>query len=376
MTGVSLDVAVHGVDDLDALGWPGVEDAHAYDMHVFQCREFLAIWAETVGVARAARPRLVVVRRAGTPVMYLPLCVETHYGVRVLRFMDGGVADFNAPILAKSGAPRVDEMKPLLRRIARQIGGVDAFDFPHMPIHLAGTSNPLAGLATSASAGIGSGIDLEPSAETYETNPERRELIAQMRRKRHQAERRMALAVDFAPPADRVPAIMDFLIAQKGQQYLATIGVNALAFPGIEAFFRRMSVEGPARGLAHLSTLELEGNIAAAHLGYVFGDRLYYILMADDRPRYAKQSCGTLLLLENIAWWRRREARLIDLGIGTEPWKRVWRTSETLLVNHVSAVTLRGRVYVALRRRIAEGTLLAEVRRRWRARKRVAPATA
>jgi CelD/BcsL family acetyltransferase involved in cellulose biosynthesis len=368
MQGITLDVAVHGIDDLDSVGWPGVADAHAWDMHVFQCREFLAIWAETIGARRKAVPKLVVVSRGGQPAMFLPLCVETHVGTRVLRFMDGGVADFNAPILARGAAPRAEEMPGLVARIARMIGRVDAIDLSHMPVNIEANANPLAALPTRPSPNRGSAIVFDQPAEVWASDPERKPVLGQMARKRAQGEKRQGLAVDFAPPPGDIPAIVDFLFDHKSKQYIATTGVDALAFPGLKDFFRAVSVEGLASGLAHVSVLRLDGEIAAAHLGYRTSRRLSYILMADDRPRFSKMSCGTLLLLDNVAHWRAAGLDAVDLGIGAEPWKRVWRTSETLLVDHLSAVTARGRVYTLLRRAIAEGTMLGELRRRWRAR--------
>ena len=40
------------------------------------------------------------VRADEWPVLFLPLIIETKFNVRLLRFMDCGVADYNAPIVA------------------------------------------------------------------------------------------------------------------------------------------------------------------------------------------------------------------------------------------------------------------------------------
>lgn len=368
MLGISLDIVVHGMDDLDSICWPGVADAAQWDMHVFQTREFISIWVETIGKARSAQPKLVIVSRAGDPVMLLPLCIEKHAGARILRFMDGGVSDFNAPILSRTGAPRVDEVPRILRAITRAIGGVDAIDLRHMPVILNASANPLAALPNRPSRNLGSAISLVQSEETYASDPERRPVLGQMERKLSQAEKRSAVTFEFAPDPSTVAGVVDFLFEHKSKQYLATVGVDALAFPGIKAFFRQISTEGLASGLGCMSVLRIDGDIGAAHLGYALSNRVYYILMADDRPRFAKMSCGSLLLLQNIHHYRAEGKDALDLGIGAEPWKRVWRTNETFLVDHLSASSLKGHVYVLMRRAIADGTMLGEVRRRWRAR--------
>ena len=86
--------------DLAAAGWPSIEAGPELLMYVYQSREFLDVWMASIGKARRARCFLVVVRDGGNnPVLYLPLAIETRFGGRILRFMDAGVADFNAPIL-------------------------------------------------------------------------------------------------------------------------------------------------------------------------------------------------------------------------------------------------------------------------------------
>jgi CelD/BcsL family acetyltransferase involved in cellulose biosynthesis len=40
-----------------------------------------------------------VTEKSGNPVMMIPLGMEKHRGIRFLGFLDGGVADYNAPVL-------------------------------------------------------------------------------------------------------------------------------------------------------------------------------------------------------------------------------------------------------------------------------------
>jgi hypothetical protein len=91
----SCEVAVELFDgaDWDAVNWPSIGAGPALEMSVFQAREFLETWMRTIGLDRRVRPVLaVVVDGDARPVLYLPLAIETKFGVTLLRFMDGGVS--------------------------------------------------------------------------------------------------------------------------------------------------------------------------------------------------------------------------------------------------------------------------------------------
>ena len=86
-------------------------------MYVFQSREFLGIWLNTIGKAGRIEPYLVVVKDGdGRPILYLPFVIETKFNIRLLRFMDCGVADYNAPIVAAGMALSRQEFNALWSR--------------------------------------------------------------------------------------------------------------------------------------------------------------------------------------------------------------------------------------------------------------------
>ena len=101
----SFNVELYDGRNLAAADWPSLADSGDpkthLKMYVFQSHEFLQVWLNTIGKAGRIEPYFVVVKNAeGRPVLYLPLAIETQFNIRLLRFMDCGVADYNAPIVA------------------------------------------------------------------------------------------------------------------------------------------------------------------------------------------------------------------------------------------------------------------------------------
>src|ERR1700761_3199748 len=79
--------------DRFALDWPSIADARDLGLHVYQSREFLDVWMNTIGRAGGIECYFVVVKDSDAePVLYLPLAIETKFNIRFLRFMDSGVA--------------------------------------------------------------------------------------------------------------------------------------------------------------------------------------------------------------------------------------------------------------------------------------------
>src|SRR6202035_811042 len=140
----SFKVELLAGGNLTAAAWPSIADDRDLRMHVFQSREFLDVWLDTIGKASRIEPCFVVVRDAnGRPVLYLPLIIETKFNVRLLRFMDCGVADYNAPIVAADLALSRQEFHAVWADVLARLPGFDVVDLRKIANDVAGAVNPL-----------------------------------------------------------------------------------------------------------------------------------------------------------------------------------------------------------------------------------------
>src|SRR5580693_2148022 len=163
-----------------AAAWPSIADDRELRMHVFQSREFLDIWLDTIGKASRIEPYFVVVSDGdGRPVLYLPLAIETKFNIRLLRFMDCGVADYNAPIVAADRTLSRQEFHEVWADVLALLPGFDVVDLKKIASDVAGAVNPLTYLDCTPCGESGHAIVLTRLRDQTDT----RRAVARQQRK-------------------------------------------------------------------------------------------------------------------------------------------------------------------------------------------------
>jgi CelD/BcsL family acetyltransferase involved in cellulose biosynthesis len=342
-------VEVRDAADWDALRWPSIAADPALEMSVFQSREFLETWMATIGRDRAVRPALVVVSDADArPVLYLPFAIETRFGVNLLRFMDAGVSDLNAPIMARDRRLTETEFAAVWRKIRSLLPPVDVIDLPKMPDHLAGQRNPMTWLPCASGHVYGHAVQLSHLPDIHERAP-----VVRMRKKlRRQFQRLGELAparfVSNPAPED-LSRLVDGLFDLKRMQYLRTRGRDFLEGPGIRQFYRSMARPERLGRISDLSALMCGDEIASAHLGFIGRDRFYYVMPAYD-IRYRALAPGHQLLDHLLSHCRDAGYAVFDLGEGEHRYKEKFMTHQVRLRTYQHAVTVAGMIYLQANR--------------------------
>ncbi len=342
----SYQIDVFALAELDKIGWPGARDDSTWSLFVFQAREFLEAWFQTVGAARGSEAHLIVVRDGeGEPLLYLPLCLEMRRGVRVLCFPDGGVSDYNAPILRPGLRLEPAVFRKIWKEILAALPPVDLVYLNNMPDRVVETPNPFLALGLGAPQGRGSYIDLSGSWTAYSAEPARHAAIGQAARKLRKLARKHAIRFLTAPLSQPSRETwVDFILDQKRRQYLRTMGKDVNALPGYETFFRHMAASEQLDRVSTLHCLMVGDEIAAGHLGYATAKRAYYILTVTNYDLFAKDSVGTALFSHLLQQAFADGLSVLDLGIGAEPYKDLWVTGHYSLYSYVQPLTLRGRI--------------------------------
>lgn len=334
----------------DRAGWPSITDASNITMHVYQSREFLDVWMNTVGDAHRAQSFLVVVKhRERGPIFYLPLVVEKKFNVRLLRFMDAGVSDFNAPIVAPGAELTREEFTAIWLMILSRLPKVDVIDLQKIPGNIMGIPNPLTYLDCTPHGTCGHAITLSAMAANLNAATS----VARLRKKLRRDFRRLNQLGETAfvinPPPAEADEIFTTLIQFKRQKYMATTGHDFLAMPGIRRFYREMAAPRQIGGLSHISALICAGKVVSAHLGFTSHGCFYYTFPAYD-PAYRQYSVGHLLLQHLIDRCSFDKCATFDLGEGDAPYKNKLATHKLPLSDYESALSAAGLVYLQVRR--------------------------
>ena len=345
----SFKVELYDGGNLAAAGWPSLTDDCDLKMYVFQSREFLDVWLNTIGKAGGIEPHLVVVKDGeGRPILYLPLAIESKFNIRLLRFMDCGVADYNAPIVAAGGTPSRLEFNALWSDVLATLPGFDVIDLKKIASHVSGTVNPLTYLDCVPFSDSGHSIAL--------TGPEKAGASPSLVRLQRRLKRAHKGLCDIGEPAyvvNPVPAlaqsIMQKLFELKRRKYAQTDVPDFLDAPGVGDFYRQVLSPRWIGKLGHLSALTIGGKVISAHLGFVGRGRFYYIFPAFD-AEHERYRPGYLLLDHLIDRSIKDGLEVFDLGIGDASYKKTWETHNLALYSHERATSAAGQVYLQMRR--------------------------
>lgn len=340
-------VRVRVTNDLRDLAgiWPRSHDEGPGRCYAFQCADVLEAWCNTIGAARNTSPFFVTVTdESDRSLLLLPLGLERRHGVRVLSFLDGGVADYNAPVVFPGAEQLSESAIRLVWKLLRDtLPPFDLAVFDKMPEQVAGLRNPLSVLATSRYPNSGHAMTLSGTWTEYSKNrlPRRQD----SGRKRRRLEKLGTLKFEIAETPEHADIFLEAMIRQKTRRFRETGAADDFKRPGYRAFFPEITRRSGSQGPVHLSVLKLDDEILAAHWGYVAGKRFYYLMPSFEGGNWNRYSAGRLHLEALLAWFFDQGIEFFDFGIGDDSYKSEFSDFSIPLYCALMPVTAAGRVY-------------------------------
>jgi CelD/BcsL family acetyltransferase involved in cellulose biosynthesis len=342
---MSDSFAISVFDDVDAVSadWP--RSGNAADgvvFHPFQTVTFLKAWLASFGRSGKRSLHFVEVREgAGRPLLFIPLCISHRKGARILEYIDGDAADYNAPILFSTDIEWSRERaEQLWRDVTRALPPFDLVQLNKMPSDIDGMINPLGFMGDQAYEISCHGNDLRrPWADVEAAVPQRKTLL----RKSRQIDRIAPLTFGIAgDDNERAEANAAFL-RQKQQRFEQTM------VPGFDTdadkldFFRHGTERFAAEGMLALFYLKAGEDIIATIWGLTAGKRYYAIMLSFETGEWARYSPGSILFYRTLEWLHANGYEWLDLGVGDEAWKLESCETTFPLSARQEAVTFRGR---------------------------------
>ena len=285
------------------------------DLTPFQSRAWLEAWTDTFGREPRTRMIAATVRDAsGAAVLGLPLVRRRVGLLSSIEFADGGITDYNAPIVG-AGAPQTPMgATRLWHALRKALPRSDVIHFERMPLRIGARFNPLGLLAGSRPAGV-AGLAL--------TLPEGYDAWRQALPRRFRMELgRCDRLFDALPDAAfrRVSGGQSDL--QAALERLQKARIAALDLPytlendAPKAFYRRLADRPGA-----LTALMAEGRVVAVLLGLRQGDRYVMLRIASDEA-YARLSPGRLIITRTIEALSAEGVTIFDFALGDYAYKR------------------------------------------------------
>jgi CelD/BcsL family acetyltransferase involved in cellulose biosynthesis len=324
--------------------WPRTDRFGSARCYAFQCADMLQVWCDSLGKARGTRPLFIgVFDEIDRPVLLLPLGIEREGGIQVLRFLDGGVCDYNAPVMFEP-LRRWDRetIQRLWRAVVRALPRFDLAIFDKMPADICGTSNPLTGLGVTPYERSGHFINLTSTWDEYAAKrlPYKRESAVQRRR----LARIGRVAFTVAKSSVDRERILGAMLRQKSRRYLETWGVDGLDRPGYRQYYNAIVEQLSWPGPLVITALEIDDKVLATNWGFLADKRFIGIVMTFEGGEFKRLSPGRVLLEEFLKWHFENGTRVFDFGIGDERYKVAYTDQRLLLYQATTSATFAGAI--------------------------------
>lgn len=340
--------AVDVITDLDAAEsvWRGLETGNAL-LTPYQRFDFQAAWQRHVGAREGLRPFIVVAYDADrAPLLLLPLVAKSENGVRIARFLGGKHVTFNMALWLRDFAATATtaDMDALIQGIKQHCNSVDVLALIRQPHRWMEHANPMALLPHQISTTdcplmtIAPG---EPPASRI-SNSFRRRLKGKERKLQPLPGYGYHLAADDADIKRTLDAFFAIKPLRMAEQKLP----NVFADPGIEDFIRDACMTKLAGGghPIEVHALRCDEEIIAIFAGVADGHRFSMMFNTYTMSGNSKYSPGLILMRDIIDHYADKGYTSLDLGIGSDDYKRLFCKSEQPIFDSFLPLTARGAV--------------------------------
>ena len=310
----------------------------------FQTPAWLRPWYAIVAPHIGARPLFVSVTDAASdaPLMLLALCTRRQGILRIIEFADGGLSDYNAPLLARDFAPNETQMNELWRRIVAALPPADVVRLHKMPAAFAGGPNPIHHLDDTRPMSIEFWHVKLPSERVEYEKRLSSTFLKELRRKGRRVDGRGKSSLVHACDSDHALRIFDALARMRTHRFQELGRENVLAVPALRSFYEAVIVENWNEGFTNLSALEVNGEIVATLFALRHADTYYLLLSAFRNGEWKSASPGNVVLDRMATHLIETGVGVFDFTIGNESYKRDFGAQPQMLLAGDYPVSLLG----------------------------------
>lgn len=313
----------------------------------FQRTQWLETWFGVFGRLASSSVFTAAIEDAttGEPVFLLPLRLESHGGIARLTAWDGGVSDYNAPVLSETFAPGPGEMRGLWAELLAALPHADVIELEKLPSSVGAIRNPLLavdGIRTSRFTRHPLPLPQDGDFETLKTrrfDPSHRRSLAKKRRK---LENKGRLVFDFASGTE-ASATLDRILAWRGNRFAEKAQPEELR--RVDAFYRALCGRTE---IARVGRLRLDDRVIAGCFGTRTGDTFQLLAVAHDED-FKNWSPGLLAIESSIAALCAEGVTAYDFTIGDEPYKYDFGVEIEPLYELRAGLSLKGVAYLHAR---------------------------
>ena len=325
----------------------------------YQRFDLLGPWQQQVGVHEGARPFIVIARDADRqPLLLLPLSLRQGHGVRTACFMGGKHTTFNMGLWNSEFAVHAGpaDLDGLLAALGEH---VDVLALTQQPLRWSDQHNPFAALPRQSAINGCPLLTMEPGGPPASriSNSFRRRLKSKEKKLQSLAGYRYHLATTDAD----VTRLLDWFFRVKPVRMAEQKLPNVFAEPGVEEFIRSacLSPRGEGR-VIDIHALECDEEVIAIFAGVADGQRFSMMFNTYTMSEHARYSPGLILMRYIIDRYAERGYRSLDLGIGSDEYKRMFCKDDEDIFDSFVPLTSRGKLAAMAMSSLSHGKRLVK----------------
>jgi CelD/BcsL family acetyltransferase involved in cellulose biosynthesis len=311
----------------------------------FQRFDFLSPWLRQVGERENLLPFILIAYDAERrPLLLLPLAISHRRGIRIASFMGGKHATFNMALWQRGFAATATEadLVALVSGI-REHAAADVLALVQQPQSWHGCSNPMMLLPIQPSANDCPLLTMAPNAAAGE-------LIANsFRRRLGSKERKLQKLPGYryyvASSQSEIARLLDWFVAVKPLRMAEQKLPNVFAEPGVQQFIRDacMAELGDGSHAIDIHAIETDDEVLAMFAGVADGHRFSMMFNTYTISDNSRQSPGLILTRNIIDHYAGLGYRELDLGIGSDEYKRWFCKSTEPIFDSFIPLSHRGK---------------------------------
>jgi len=324
--------------------WRLLEDPSHFSTP-YQRFDLLDSWQRLVGKHEGSHPLIVIARDAERrPLLVLPLSSRQSHGVRATSFMGGKHSTFNMGLWDSDFVTEINaaDLDALLSSL-RERTNVDLLALTQQPLRWRDRQNPFALLPRQDSINDCPVLTITPggSPAAWISNSLRRRLKSKERRFQALAGYRYHVA----STDEDITRLLDWFFRIKPIRMAQQKLPNVFTEPGVEAFIRSacLSLHGDGR-IIEIHAIECDDEVIAIYAGVGDGHRLSMMFNTYTMSENSRFSPGLVLMRNIIDRCAERGYRTLDLGIGSDEYKRMFCKSDEPIFDSFVPLTSRGKL--------------------------------
>lgn len=309
----------------------------------YQRFDLLGSWQRAVGERESARPFVVIARDAEQRLLaLLPLALRQGHGVRTGCFMGGKHTTFNmglwnAEFAAEAVAADLDMLFASLR------DQVDVLALTQQPKRWHDQLNPFALLPQQSTINGCPLLVMEPGG------PPASRISNSFRRRLKSKEKKLQALAGYryhrATTDGDVTRLLDWFFRVKPARMAEQKLPNVFAEPGVEQFIRSACLAPRGEGrVIDIHALECDDEVIAIFAGVADGERFSMMFNTYTMSEHARYSPGLILMRYIIDRYGERGYRSLDLGIGSDDYKRMFCKDDEDIFDSFVPLTSRGKL--------------------------------